>query len=96
MNPIEILQIPRRRAGVDRERLAERLDGLRPDQLALLDLFTDQILSWQDPEVVETFLAWRSDPRIGSILELAAALSEEDREQLLFAAEDIYSRQPKS
>lgn len=79
----------------DRDRIDRVVDQLRPEQLAILQLFLDQVMTWHDPEVVAGFLAWRNDPRIASILEIAAALDEEEREQLLFAAEDIYSAQPK-
>lgn len=41
--------------------------------------------------MVQTFLSWRADPRIDSILDLAASLGDEGRDQLLFAAEDLFS-----
>ena len=68
-----------------------RLRVLEPEKLALVEVFIDQILKWHDPDVVEAFLAWRRDGRIGSILELAAELGDEGRDQLLFFAEDLYT-----
>ncbi len=66
-------------------------------QLALVCEFIEQILACSDPDIVQTFLSWRADPRIDSILDLAASLGDEGRDQLLFAAEDLYSdsRQPQ-
>jgi len=79
-----------------RQSLSDRLEGLSDLQLALVIEFVEQILSCEDPDVVQTFLSWRADPRIDSILDLAASLGDEGRDQLLFAAEDLYndSRQP--
>lgn len=74
-----------------RELLAGRLAELSDVQLALVGEFIDQILRCEDPDVVRTFLSWRTDPRIDSILDLAATLGDEARDQLLFAAEDLYS-----
>lgn len=71
-------------------RLLARLDHLEEDQLRLVDRFVQQILRCHDPEVVKVFLNWRRDPRIGSVLELAADLDDEDRDQLLFFAEALY------
>jgi len=48
-------------------------------------------IACHDPDVVQTFLAWRSDPKLESILDLAAALDDDSRDQLLFSAEDLYS-----
>ena len=74
-----------------KQRVEERLGGLSDEQLALVNEFIDQVLACEDPDVVRTFLMWRSDPRIDSILDLAATLGDEGRDQLLFAAEDLYS-----
>lgn len=71
-------------------RLQARLEFFEDDQLALVEAFVDQLMRYHDPDVVRTFLAWRSDPRLGSILELAADIGEEDRDQLLFYAEELY------
>lgn len=80
-----------------RQHLAQRLEGLSDLQLALVCEFIEQILACSDPDVVQTFLSWRADPRIDSILDLAASLGDEGRDQLLFAAEDLFSdsRQPR-
>jgi hypothetical protein len=74
-----------------RQKMNEGLARLDDEQLALVQTFIDQILLCHDPDVVSAFLAWRCDARIGSILDLAAALGDEGRDQLLFAAEELYS-----
>lgn len=75
------------------QELSLKLTELDDRRLDLVRRFVEELLICHDPDIVETFLAWRSDPNLGSILELAAAVSGEMREQLLFMAEDLYSRQ---
>lgn len=76
-----------------REEISLKLLDLDERQIDLALRFIDQLLLCHDPDVVEDFLEWRSDPNLGSILQLAAAVSGELREQLLFIAEDLYSSQ---
>ena len=52
--------------------------------------FVDEITSLGDPDVIQAFLAWRHDPRISSIVDLAMCIASDDLDQLLFAAEDFY------
>lgn len=73
-----------------KRRLQAELDKLTPDQLDLARRFVEQVLCFHDPEVVQTFLKWRGDPVLGSILQLTADLDGEDRDQILFHAEDLY------
>jgi hypothetical protein len=74
-----------------RDELSTKLAGLDEPQLELLLEFIEQVIDCHDPEAVGTFLDWRKDPLIGSILQLASALSGDQREQLLYAAETLYS-----
>lgn len=67
-----------------------KIRSMNPRELELLISFADQIVSCFDPDAVDDFLSWRTDPKIGSLLQLAAALDEDRREQLLFAAEDYF------
>lgn len=71
--------------------ILSRLAGLDDRRRFILLQFLDQIVSHHDPDVIEDFIAWRSDPMIESLLQLAAAASAEMREQLLFTAEQLYS-----
>lgn len=59
--------------------------------LRLAARFIDQVIANEDPDAVDAFLRWRDDPRIGSLLELAAHLDDDRLDQLLFAAEDLFS-----
>ena len=72
------------------KRLLSRLDHLEEEQLSLLSSFVDQIMKYHDPDVVQAFLNWRDDPRIGSVLDLAADLGDEERDQLLFFTEGLH------
>jgi|SRR6056297_1313158 len=74
-----------------RDELEARIDALSPADLEVAVRFLRQIIAYHDPDVVQDFLEWREDPRLGSILQLAAAISDELREELLFVAEDIYA-----
>jgi hypothetical protein len=71
-----------------RAQMRARVEAMTQEELALLRLFADQIVACYDPEVVAQFLAWRNDPRIGSLLQIAAALGDDMRDELLFRAED--------
>ena len=72
------------------EWLLSRLDHLEEDQLKIVNSFVDQIMRYHDPDVVKAFLNWRRDPRIGSVLDLAADLGDEEKDQLLFFAEGLH------
>ena len=78
------------------DELISSIDRLSFADLELVLAFTRDVVMLHDPDVVADFLQWRSDPRICSILQLAAGISDEMREQLLFVAEDFYmSEKPK-
>jgi hypothetical protein len=74
-----------------RDELVARVDRLTLPEMEVLLAFAREIVTCHDPDVVGDFLEWRNDPRLGSILQLAAAISDDMREQLLFVAEDFYS-----
>jgi hypothetical protein len=74
-----------------RARTLARLSELDDRRLALLQRIADQLLVCNDPDLVETFVAWRADPRIESILCLAATFDDDRLDQLLFTAEDLYA-----
>jgi hypothetical protein len=70
-----------------RDQLVQRIQTLSEVELSLAIDFLEQIVARHDPDVVREFLSYRDDPRIESILQIAASLSEPEREQLLFDAE---------
>jgi len=80
--------------------LSEEIADLDEARLQLVRLFVRQVVACNDPDMVRNFLAWRDDPRLDSLLDLAAELDDERRDQLLFAAEDLYTeiagRKPKA
>lgn len=79
-----------------REELISRINGLSLADLEVVLAFTRDVVIQHDPDVVADFREWYTDPRIGSILQLAAGLSDDLRDQLLFVAEDFYaSERPK-
>ncbi|MEO1019301.1 MAG: hypothetical protein AAFY56_16655 [Pseudomonadota bacterium] len=59
-------------------------------QMNLAEAFWDEIDLLGDPGVIQAFLAWRREPRISSIVDLAMCIASDDLDQLLFAAEDYY------
>lgn len=81
----------RRRDKLLKDEIHVKLAGLEERQLEVVLDFVNQVVLCWDPEVIEEFQQWREDPTIGSILQIAASISDEMREQLLFAAEEIYS-----
>ena len=77
-------------APVGRADLLGRISNLNDMQLGIVGQFVQQILLCHDPDVVTSFVNWRHDPKIGSILSIAADLDEDFREQLLFVAEEMF------
>jgi len=69
---------------------------LGAEQMHLVQMFVQQIVLCHDPDAVASFLAWRTDPKLESILDLAAKMGDEDRDQLLFFAEDLSNDGSKS
>lgn len=74
-----------------RNELGVKLGELDARQLDLVLQFIAQIVLCHDPDAIRDFLEWRNDPEIGSILQIASSVPPEVREQLLFAAEELYS-----
>lgn len=71
---------------------AELLDLLLKMELADMALvrhFCTQILRCHDPEAIDAFLRWRDEPRIETLMQIAATLDDDSLDQLLFCAEDI-------
>ena len=77
-------------------RMMVRLQTLNSDQLALILEFTEQIVACFDPDAISDFLHWRSDPKLGTVLQLAAALDDEALDQLLFHAEEYYQEEERA
>lgn len=75
----------------DTDRTFSMVAMLDDERRALLRRIVDQLLVCNDPDIVESFVAWRTDPRVESLLQLAAKLDDERLDQLLFAAEDLFS-----
>ena len=71
-------------------RMARLLSSLNDEQVSIVEAFVAQILKCHDPDVVRSFLAWRQDPRVESILSLVTDLDDEQVDQLLFTAEELY------
>lgn len=76
---------------IARDQVLAQVSALDDRRLALLRRIVEQILVCNDPDIVDTFVAWRNDPRIESILSLAGSLDDERLDQLLFAAEDLFA-----
>ncbi len=77
----------------NRAEVLGRISSLSDAQFGIVAQFVRQVLSCHDPDVVHSFVEWRHDPIIGSILSIAADLDEDHREQLLYLAEDILRQQ---
>lgn len=60
-------------------------------ELEVVRDFVTQIVQYFDPAVIRSFLRWHEEPRIGSILQIAAELDDDQLDQLLFCAEDLHS-----
>lgn len=87
------------RSDLDLDLLYARLDEvtrqLNARELELVIAFSKQVVALYDPDAIGDFLEWREDPRFASILQIAAALSDEMRDQLLFTAETFYASEAK-
>lgn len=78
---------------VSRLPLIDLLGQLDDIQFGVIEKFVSQVIRCHDPEIVRGFLEWKDDPQLGSILEIAADLDEEHRDQLLFFAEGLLQEQ---
>lgn len=74
-----------------RAKLLDLLLTLELRELGLVQTFCAQVLRAYDPDVIDAFLRWRDDPRIETLMQIAACLDDDGLEQLLFDAEDIQS-----
>jgi len=59
------------------------------DRVATIAKFIIQIAVVHDPDVVKTFVAWRADPRLDTLLHLASMLDDDALDELIFTAEDL-------
>lgn len=59
--------------------------------LALIRAFVKEVSGIRDYEAMRTFVAWRRNPRVSSLVEMAMAIDNDDLDQLLFVAEDHYA-----
>ncbi len=73
-----------------RQNVLAGIASLDQGRFRLVEQFVEQILLCHDPDVVRNFMEWRDDPKISSLVEIAAELHDEKRDQLLFAAEELY------
>lgn len=71
------------------------LRQLPQDRVILIGEFISQIASQFDPDILNTFLKWSSDPRIDTLLHHASLLDDDSLDQLLFMSEEMV-RQPVS
>ncbi|MDJ0639667.1 MAG: hypothetical protein QNJ20_12575 [Paracoccaceae bacterium] len=74
-----------------RAHLVERVKSLTASEAKVVLRFIDELVVCYDPDVIHDFLQWREDPRLASLLQLGARLSEDMRDQLLFHAEDLFA-----
>lgn len=72
----------------EREELAKLIESLPCASVRMLHAFSKQIAGMHDLAAVEAFLEFRADPVLGSILEMAAKLDADARDQILFSLED--------
>jgi hypothetical protein len=75
-----------------RARLTQTIATMNDTEIALVLSFADQVVACYDPDAISDFLEFRSDATLASILQLAAALDDEGREQLLYSAEDFFDQ----
>ena len=74
-----------------RDQLADRAKVLTGSEAKMVLKFIDELVVCYDPDVIHDFLQWREDPRLASLLQLGARLSDDMRDQLLFEAEDLFA-----
>lgn len=74
-----------------RAQISERVATLTGSEAEVVLKFIDELVLCYDPDVIHDFLQWREDPRLASLLQLGAKLSEDMRDQLLFHAEDLFA-----
>lgn len=88
--PRDPIHVQARREAL-KDELYISLARMEERQLDLVLRLVKQLVECHDPDVVEEFLNLRDDPMLGSLLQIASSMSCDLREQLLFAAEELYS-----
>ncbi len=73
-----------------RSRLLDLVGALDTRELEAVTAYIEGVINGQENPAVAAWLAGAVDPRVQSIAEIAAALSDEQIDQLLFTAEDAY------
>ncbi len=59
--------------------------------VALIEAFVKEAANVRDYDAMRAFIAWRRNPRVSSLIEMAMAINTDDLDQLVFQAEDYYS-----
>ena len=75
--------------------IVEILVRLPTDRVMVVSEFIAQSAKFDDPEVLETFVAFRHDPRLDTLLHLVSQFDDDDIDQVVFFAEDIFAQQLK-
>lgn len=79
-----------------RKSLADRVSTLTAGEASVALGLIDQLVVCFDPDIVHDFTEWRNDARLASILQLAARLDDELRDQVLFFVEDLFAAENSS
>ncbi len=79
----------------DRSGLITTITKLGELQFGLVAAIAEELSDTNDMSIAKSFLAWRRNPRISSLVEMAMNISTDDLDQLLFLAEDYYSHTTK-
>ncbi len=77
------------------ERIVAILNVLPGDRVQVIADFVSQAKALDDPDVLNTFVTWRNDPRLDTLLLLSSQLTEDDVDQIIFFAEDQFMQNGK-
>lgn len=75
------------------QEVLHQISYLSEAQLSVVAAFIRQILQCHDTDIVQTFVELQQDPQLGSLLAIASDLEDEERDQLLFIAEEMFRQQ---
>ena len=75
--------------------IVDILARLPRDRIMVISEFIEQTAKFDDPEVLETFIAFRQDPRLDTLLHLVSPFDDDDVDPVVFFAEDIFAQQAK-
>lgn len=75
--------------------IVEILVKLPTDRVMVVSEFIAQSAKFDDPDVLKTFVAFRRDPRLDSLLHLVSQFDDDEIDQVIFFAEDIFAQQSK-